>query len=283
MEKQTKSYLHEEVKLTGNLPVWFLPYEAYDTFITNHWHNSLEIIMVEEGCMEVTLAEKSFLLLAGDFYIINSGDIHSTHCREQTKVILLQIPHRFLEAAIPEYDSLRFEGDFTAPGAASVTPILREMSGCFNPYPEQNTELSLKFHALLYNLLSILMHNYRTEVSSAMRIRTERNLKRLQGIMEYVRKHYAEPITLQDGAAAAALDPSYFSRFFKRYMGMTFLEYISSVRLQHFYQDLVQTDYTVTELLERNGFTNYKLFIKLFKETYGCTPAQKRKQTASAI
>ena len=58
---------------------------------------------------------------------------------------------------------------------------------------------------------------------------------------------------------------------------MTFLEYVNSVRLQHFYEDLLNTDYTVTELLTRNGFTNYKLFLRLFKQTYGCTPMQKRR------
>ena len=281
MGKQTSSYLHEEVQLTGNLPVWFLPYEAYDTLVTNHWHNSLEIVMIEKGRMEVTLADRSALLSAGDFYIINSREIHSTHCREKTTVILLQIPHCFLSAAIPEYDSLRFEGDFSAPQAAAVTQLLRQMYLYYRQYPKQSIELFLKFNSLLYDLLFLLLRDYRVEVSSAVRIRTERNLKRLQGIMEYVRKHYPKPITLQDGAAAASLDPAYFCRFFKRYMGITFLEYVNSVRLQHFHRELLETDYTVTELLERNGFTNYKLFMKLFKRTYGCTPAQKRKNAST--
>lgn len=277
--KNTKppSYLHEEIRRTGNLPVWFLPYDGSDMFVTNHWHNSLEIVLIKSGQMEVLLADQSVILKPGDFYIINSGDIHATLCREHTGVVLLQIPYRFLENAIPEYAGIRFTGDYSAPDRPDLSGLLYEMEAVYTAHPEGGDELSLKFNSLLYELLYQILRHYRTQVSPSIRVRTERNLKRLESIMDYVRTHYTEPITLKEGASAASLDPAYFCRFFKRYMGMTFLEYVNSVRLQHFYEDLLNTDYTVTELLTRNGFTNYKLFLRLFKQTYGCTPMQKRR------
>lgn len=39
---------------------------------------------------------------------------------------------------------------------------------------------------------------------------------------------------------------------------------------------------TVTDILSRHGFTNYKLFRRMFRETYGCTPSAKRREAASA-
>lgn len=60
-------------------------------------------------------------------------------------------------------------------------------------------------------------------------------------------------------------------------MGTTFLEYQNELRLSHIYQDLIETDDPVNVILERHGFTNYKLFRRMFKETFGDTPTQIRK------
>lgn len=69
--------------------------------------------------------------------------------------------------------------------------------------------------------------------------------------------------------------------FFKKNMGMSFLEYINEVRLTHIYQDLIHTDTPISILTEENGFSNQKLFNRLFKELYGCTPSSVR-MSASA-
>jgi AraC-like DNA-binding protein len=59
-------------------------------------------------------------------------------------------------------------------------------------------------------------------------------------------------------------------------MGMTFLQYLNEMRLAHIYQELISTGDSVSEITERNGMTNQKLFNRTFKELYGCTPSQVR-------
>lgn len=44
------------------------------------------------------------------------------------------------------------------------------------------------------------------------------------------------------------------------------------------YDDLLHTDLSLAQILENNGFTNYKLFRKLFRDSYGCTPGELRKK-----
>ena len=65
-------------------------------------------------------------------------------------------------------------------------------------------------------------------------------------------------------------------------MGMSFLEYLSEVRLAHIYYDLVYTELPVAELMAKNGFTNQKLFNQLFKQLYGCTPSAVRARQKDA-
>ena len=61
---------------------------------------------------------------------------------------------------------------------------------------------------------------------------------------------------------------------------MTFLEFVNQVRFSHICEDIIRTDTSITDLLDRHGFTNYKLFRRLFHEKYGCTPSEKRKETS---
>lgn len=61
-------------------------------------------------------------------------------------------------------------------------------------------------------------------------------------------------------------------------MGQTYLSYLNDVRMTHVYEDLIHTDGHLNVILERHGFTNYKLFRRLFREKFGCTPMELRKR-----
>lgn len=63
-------------------------------------------------------------------------------------------------------------------------------------------------------------------------------------------------------------------------MGMTFMEYVFAIRLEHVYYDIANTDYTIGSIADKHGFChNYKLFVKKFKEQYGCSPGEVRKRS----
>ena len=69
-----------------------------------------------------------------------------------------------------------------------------------------------------------------------------------------------------------------FCRFFKKCMGITFLEYQNELHLSYIYQDILSTNDSIREILERHGFSNYKLFHRMFHEHFQATPTEIRKQ-----
>ena len=93
----------------------------------------------------------------------------------------------------------------------------------------------------------------------------------------YVNHHYREEMTLQEAADELGLNREYFCRFFKQSTGSSFMRYVNQVRLNYIYQDLLHTDDPVQEIMERHGFFNQKLFYRMFKERYHCTPRQARR------
>ena len=104
-----------------------------------------------------------------------------------------------------------------------------------------------------------------------------RQIARLKDVLRYVAENYQEPIALKEAADIASLNQDYFCRMFKKCMGVTFLEYVNQVRINHIHEELLATEDSITDILEHNGFTNYKVFSRMFKAQFGMTPRELRK------
>ena len=102
---------------------------------------------------------------------------------------------------------------------------------------------------------------------------------RITRVMEWIRAHYQENLTLDAAASLLAVSREYFCRLFKKYTGQTFLEYLNDVRTMHLSKDLLTCDDTITSLMEKHGLTNYKVFLRTFRKLYGTSP-QKFRQAA---
>jgi len=136
----------------------------------------------------------------------------------------------------------------------------------------------LRFNSLLFEILFQLCHNFSVKIFQADLNHRTKDLNRLNLILNYTNQNYDRAISIDEIARVACLDAGYFCRFFKKHMGLTFLEYQNEVRLSHIYQDLISTQDTLQHILERHGFTNYKLFRRVFSEHFHATPSQIRRQ-----
>lgn len=85
-----------------------------------------------------------------------------------------------------------------------------------------------------------------------------------------------EPIALKEAADIASLNRDYFCRMFKNAWELHFLS-MSIVRINHIHEELLATEDSITDILEHNGFTNYKVFSRMFKAQFGMTPRELRK------
>ena len=96
--------------------------------------------------------------------------------------------------------------------------------------------------------------------------------------IHYIEQNFQNDISIEEIAGVAYLQSGYFCRFFKKCMGITFLEYQNELRLSYIYQDIISTDDAIKDILERHGFSNYKLFRRIFNEHFEATPTEIRKQ-----
>lgn len=92
----------------------------------------------------------------------------------------------------------------------------------------------------------------------------------------WLANHYMQDISLEEAAEAMGMSSFYFSRFFRTAYNRTFLEYLTSYRIERAEELLRQTDIPVREIAPRVGYTDANYFTKVFKRHCGCTPTDYR-------
>ena len=108
------------------------------------------------------------------------------------------------------------------------------------------------------------------------------NGQRVIKAVRYMTDHLAEPISLEDIAGQTGLNPSYFSRLFRRYTDTSPYDYLTNLRISHGKMLLITTSESVTSISEACGFGDPVQFTKIFKKKSGFTPLQFRRSHTSA-
>lgn len=232
------------------------------SYIPTHWHRAVEIIYMQEGSLDVTIESKNFTIYPEDCILINANVPHSTKCVSPNKAIVLQIPLDFMEKYIPNIQQLLFVWDHT-----TTDPIKRTKIDMLRTTLEQMQIIDdirpdgfiMRFNSLIFELLFQLYHNFSVKVFQSDLSQKKKDLDRLNMVLKYIADNYQRPISLTEISEIAYLQSGYFCRFFKKRMGVTFLEYQNEYRLSFIYRDLISTSDPVHVILERHGFTNYKL------------------------
>lgn len=93
----------------------------------------------------------------------------------------------------------------------------------------------------------------------------------------YMNQHLEDDISLEEVASYVGLSPTYFSRLFSNDMKMTYIEYLTKIRIEESKKFLVDTKESISDIALRLGFSDQSYFSKVFKKVEGITPGKYRK------
>lgn len=115
---------------------------------------------------------------------------------------------------------------------------------------------------------------------SASRLAFDQPVQRaeIQKALDYVARHYREPVSVADISDYTAISPNYFSHLFKAQTGINFSDYVTRYRIERSKQYLRETELQVGEIAEQIGIPDYKYFARIFRRLVGKTPSQYREE-----
>lgn len=95
--------------------------------------------------------------------------------------------------------------------------------------------------------------------------------------MDYINANYAMDLTREDVANAVFLSSAYFSRFFKQKTGLSFFDYLTTVRMQKAIEFL-STKMKINDIAKKVGYQSRNRFFINFRQYTSYTPTEYRRQ-----
>ena len=131
----------------------------------------------------------------------------------------------------------------------------------------------LKEKAILTEIISYYIEKANVE---SFKFSNFSSIEKLNNVLKYIQDHISENITVEMLASFVHFHPNYFTNIFKKYMGLSPIQYISKIRFERAKYLLKTTDLQVSEISNKTGFCDIYYFSKAFKQYSGFSPSDFR-------
>jgi two-component system response regulator YesN len=124
----------------------------------------------------------------------------------------------------------------------------------------------------IYQLEEELVSLFKSFIRSMNEINELPKRNEILKAQKYVLMNLNKKITLSDVAEHLHLNPSYFSRLYKKNTNENFIDYVTKSKMERAKELIDQSNESIEKISEMLGFECKSYFIKTFKKYYGVTP-----------
>ena len=254
-------------------------YEAYPV----HWHSALEIIMPTQNDYIVNVGGVDYQPHENEVLIIPSGELHSMpavrgrrYIFQCDNAILGELPA--LEALMRGVSSpLLIDENSDNELQVLAKKTMLDIAAL---YTSKSELADVRIYMCVLTLLTAVREDQLRRSQSNME-RDDDQLneysEKFGTVLKYIDNNYMYDITLDELADVAGYSKYHFSRIFKQYNSMSYIQYINARRTKAAEQLLFEPDIPITEVAMRSGFKSLTTFNRIFKDIKHCTTTDLKK------
>lgn len=266
--------------------------EKHPRYLAKFWHNHAlyEVLYMYRGTCQNDFSDRRLVLHENDVCFIAPRINHRVGIFDDSVLINLQVsPALFSDIFAPylqghgelsqffrcamKYDAYHPYLLFT--DFRERTEMLR--SSIENALREQLAQESFWEDALCAHFGLFFTELQRARKTVFLADKTKDNEKKFGAIAEVIQKNFRH-LTLQELAEQFHYSVPYLSRLIKKNTGTTFVHALQKLRLQYAAEQLEETDHSVGDIAEDCGYDGSEHFIRIFRQHFGTTPLQYRRQ-----
>ena len=253
-----------------------------------HWHDELELLIVESGTARVSVNRTDYVVNQGEGFFINTGALHGVWKAAEGPCYLRSVVfhprlvggsvdsilwQKYLEPLLsdPCRPCVPF-GDREEWERAAVTAI----QAAWQSYVSEAEGFEFEVRGQLSRLI-LLLTEHCPAIEKKSSEKALRDGERIRVMLQYIQEHYGEELTLLQIAKSAAVSKNECLRCFRSTIGFTPIQYLKQVRIQKAAQLLTSTNRQISDIGAACGFQEMSYFAKTFRELKGCTPGVFRK------
>ena len=264
--------------------------KSYMNRIRWHWHEEMEILIINNGLAEVSTDDTSYTLKPGQGIIINQNVMHSIYSLNQENCTFYSVvfhpdflfgrQNSYLQTQflLPVQNFRLFKMlvlDKTNAWHERIMDAVNDVI-TINMTKPFGYEIATKGYLCRFwsELISRL-----PQMKTAPPPHVSLDEQRVKQAMLYIRTHHAEPLSLDDIADSVHISKSECCRCFARTLQMTPFEYLMKYRIFEATKKMMEhpdDPTSIADLALSVGFNNTSYFNKLFKKFLGCTPTYYR-------
>lgn len=248
-----------------------------------HWQDSIQILFVLKGNIDVGVENEVYTLKEREIEIINTNEVYSIKSKDPNNLVLiLNIDPNFFERYYDDAKEVFYYTDSLEEYGQEhekyyelrkyISILLYEAVSKIDDYEDKIEENLLQ---MMYHLLNNFHYLFYEGESLK---EDEEQLERYHRIVKYLSNNYMNKVSLQELADKEFLSSQYLSYKIKDIFGHGFNEYLNQIRVEESTKLLLDTDLNISEISEEVGFSHVRYYNKHFKNHYNCTPMQYRKK-----
>ena len=241
-------------------------------------HSELELIRILEGQIYLEIDGEEILTQPGDLILISDTALHQGvphHCIYQSLVFssrLFSNPNNRCNKQI--FNLLNFKNIFS-----KLPGHIEELNQCilllFESMDKKKEGYELTAQACLYHFFGIILAYNLYEQKPTVFYKTDEIFEKFQRVLTYIENNYMQAISLEDLATTTGFTPKYFCKFFRFMTGISPIDYVNKYRIEKACEELLNSDFHVSDISLRCGFNDISYFIRIFKKCHnGMTPRQ---------
>lgn len=235
-----------------------------------HWHENIELIYVVEGACSIEYDTSCTLVSPGELAII--------HCNENHKVQpLAPLIHYYCLIISPlDYCFFPFSLEYThferIIKKPSTLDLLLQVVVELNTHPK-HFQYGVKL--LITQLIIELLRHHIIDPQDLATLPSSNDPKLLlvQKVIFYIRTHFTENLSLEQLSLQIGVSKSYLCHIFKEVTHKTIIQYINELKCQYAQRLIKESDYTLTQIIEKCGFNSVPYFYRIYKKHIGLTPS----------
>lgn len=273
------------------LLIKFFSFVALSNAFRLNWHERLELFIPLTGQGLFRMGSNLFEFSAGDIIIVDNMKLHGLlqfEGERRQAVVVTFLPHFIYNLNSCLCDFVLVSPFYSV--KEGVVPVLRSSDTQSIPahralaklvtcYAKSNNDLENQAGCKAY-LLELLFHiadRFReSKVARSEYLIQQERSQRLGKLFDLIQQEYSEQITVGRAASVVGMSESQFMKFFKRATGMTFIDYLTRIRLHKAHQVLTESTLSVAEVAYSVGFSDQSYFTKRFREVFGMPPRELR-------
>ena len=248
-----------------------------------NWHSGVEVLILLKGRIDMSCNSEVFTMEPLDTIIISPQVGHATLALEEdTTALVIHVSKEFFQYFDPNFGMYQFvlrsdktnrDNEFFTSLRYLAAQMMLLMVNSESP----DRQLWLESHFLamtsdIYREIdavkTIPIHTKPADMKEAA----------FDKMIAYIDENYQQKIELEDIAKIGGYNVNYTSQFFKRQLGISFLEYVLRLRLREATVSLANSTDSVAHIAINCGFADIKAFNVAFKKHFHTTPSEYRKQ-----